>query len=74
MTVPMLFGWEAIATALTVVVVVAVAFVVLRSAVADATERAEWQGWLDGRSSRRRGPPGGPDGSRLGQEPAPADI
>ena len=56
MTVPPLFGWEDIATVLTVVVVHAVAFVVVRSTWADRTERAEWQAWLDARPNRERAP------------------
>jgi len=61
MTVPPLFGWEAILTVLVVVVAVAVAFLLIGSARADGTERSEWQAWLDARSSRRGHPVPDPD-------------
>jgi hypothetical protein len=56
MTVPPLFGWEQILTVLTVLVTVAVLFVVVRSTWADRTERSEFQGWLEGRSGRHPEP------------------
>jgi hypothetical protein len=52
MTVPPLFGWEFILAGLLVLVAVAVAFLVVGSARASRSERAEWQAWLDARSAR----------------------
>jgi hypothetical protein len=56
MTVPPLFGWEAIATVLVLLVAVAVAFLVVGALRMGATERSEWQAWLDARSSRPQDP------------------
>jgi hypothetical protein len=56
MTVPPWSGWEEILTALVLVVAVAVAAVVVLVVARAATERSEWQAWLDGRSARRRNP------------------
>jgi hypothetical protein len=56
MTVSMLFGWETIATAVTVLVVVAVAFLVVGAASRSSAGRAEWQAWLDARSGRHQDP------------------
>ena len=56
MTVPFLFGWEALATLVVVVAVVAVAVVVLLQAGKDDGGRSEWQAWLDGRSAGLRYP------------------
>jgi hypothetical protein len=51
MTVPLLFGWEGIAVAVTVVLVVgAVAFLML-AAGRGASGRSDWQAWLDARSA-----------------------
>jgi hypothetical protein len=51
MTVPPLFGWEAIVVALVVVVVVAAGFLVIGAAARSSHGRSEWQAWLDGRSA-----------------------
>jgi hypothetical protein len=53
MTVPPLFGWEAILAVLVVVLVVGVAFLVVGAARASGTERSEWQAWLEARSHPR---------------------
>ncbi|MCW2699652.1 MAG: hypothetical protein JWQ45_1187 [Blastococcus sp.] len=53
LTVPPLFGWEVIVTGLVLLVLLAaVVFLLLMSGRA-ASGRAEWQAFLDGRSSRR---------------------
>jgi hypothetical protein len=54
MTVSFLHGWGDVATVLAVLVVVAVAFLVFTAAGPAVTGRAEWQAWLDARSSGRR--------------------
>ena len=54
MTVPPLFGWEHILTALTVVLVVAVAGLLVLAAGRARSGRSEWRAWLDERSARRR--------------------
>ncbi|MGZ4565451.1 MAG: hypothetical protein ACXVXR_01290 [Blastococcus sp.] len=51
-TVPPLFGWEHILTALLVGIVLAVAFVVFAAAGSNMSERREWQAFLDNRSHR----------------------
>jgi len=51
MTVPPLFGWEHIMTALVLVGALAVAFLLLAAARAAGSGRSEWQAWLDARSS-----------------------
>src|SRR4051794_1389418 len=56
MTVPLLFGWEHILTAVTVGVVVAVAALVVLAARKGASERSEWQAWLDARSRGHQDP------------------
>ncbi len=56
MTVPPLFGWEAIATVLVLVVAAAVTFLVVATTRAGAEERSEWQAWLDARSMRHQDP------------------
>jgi hypothetical protein len=61
MTVPPLFGWEAILAVLTILVAVAVTFLVMGATGAGADERSEWQAWLDARSSRRPVPATDPD-------------
>jgi hypothetical protein len=53
MTVPMLAGWEHLATVVTVVLVCALLVAGLLAAGVAGTGRAEWQAWLDARSSRR---------------------
>jgi hypothetical protein len=62
MTVPFLFGWEHVVTALLLVIALAVVFFVLAAAGRNVSERAEFQAWLDARSNGRRDPaPEGPD-------------
>jgi hypothetical protein len=56
MTVPPLFGWEAILTVVALVVVVAVAFFVASAAGRAADSRSEWQAGLEARSSRPEDP------------------
>jgi len=53
LTVPPLFGWEAILTGLLLLIAVAVAFLVIAAARAGASGRSEWQAWLDARSRRQ---------------------
>jgi hypothetical protein len=77
MTVPPLFGWEGILSVLVVVVAVAVAFLVFSTTRAGATERSEWQAWLQARSGRLDEPAPDPDdGSRTvrrdGDRPLPS--
>jgi hypothetical protein len=50
MTVPPLFGWQEIITALLLVIAAAVAFLVIAAVGAAASGRSEWRAWLDGRS------------------------
>jgi hypothetical protein len=50
MTVPPLFGWEAIFVVLVVVVVVAAGFLAVGVLAQGRRGRSEWQAWLDGRS------------------------
>jgi hypothetical protein len=52
MTVPPTFGWEDIATALLVVSVVAVAFLLIGAAAASLGGRSEWHAYLGARSGR----------------------
>jgi hypothetical protein len=53
LTVPPLFGWWEILVLLVVVLVVAVIAFLFLGAGPAASERSEWQAFLDGRSSRR---------------------
>ena len=53
MTVPPLFGWQALVTVLVVLIVLAALFVLIASAATGRSERSEWQAWLDARSIRR---------------------
>jgi hypothetical protein len=53
MTVPPLFGWEAILTGLLLLVAVTVAFLVIAAARAGVSGRSEWQAELDARSRRQ---------------------
>jgi hypothetical protein len=55
MTVPPLFGWEHIVLVLALVAVVGVAFLVHSVARGSVHERADWQSWLESRSSRPEG-------------------
>jgi hypothetical protein len=52
MTVPPMFGWEEIVTTLTLLALLAVAFLVAGAAGAAVHGRSEWQAWLDGRSNQ----------------------
>jgi hypothetical protein len=52
LTVPPLFGWWEILVLLVVVLVVAVVAFLFLGAGPAASERSEWQAFLDGRSSR----------------------
>jgi hypothetical protein len=56
MTVHLFFGWEDVLVGLLLLVAVAGALAVSAVARADATGRAEWQAWLDARSSGRQDP------------------
>jgi hypothetical protein len=58
MTVPPLFGWEHIVLVLAVMAVVGVAFLLHSVARGSVHERADWQSWLDARSSRPAAPAG----------------
>jgi hypothetical protein len=60
MTVPPLFGWEEILAVLILLVIVAVAVLVVLAAGTDASDRSEWQAWLDARSGERPDPDGPP--------------
>ena len=56
MTVPLLFGWEAILVVLVVAVAVAVAFVAFGALRPGRSDRSEWQAWLETRSAAHRQP------------------
>lgn len=56
MTVPLLFGWEHVVTALLLLVAVAVAFFLMSAAGSNSSGRAEWQAFLDARSHESGGP------------------
>ena len=56
MTVPFLFGWEHVMTALLLVIALAVVFFVLAAAGRNVSEQAEFQAWLDARSHDRPDP------------------
>jgi hypothetical protein len=68
MTVPPLFGWGDILILLLLLVAVAVAFFVTTAVGTEAGGRAEWQAWLDARSSSRQAP--APDPGDRPAEPA----
>jgi cytoskeletal protein RodZ len=53
LTVPPLFGWEALLVLLAVLVAVGVLVAVVGTARAGATGRSEWQAYLAARSSGR---------------------
>ena len=55
MTVPPLFGWEHVLTALVLVVVVGVVALVVLAAGRGRSRRTEWEDWLAGRSAAARG-------------------
>ena len=69
MTVSFLHGWGDLAAAVTVLVLVAVAFLLFTAAGPAVTGRAEWQAWLAARSSGRPAP-----ASEPAQEPAPDPV
>ena len=75
MTVPLLFGWEAILTVGALLVALAVAFFVVSAAGTAKGGRSEWQASLDARSRRPRGPAAdGDDRSvELVRPPEPGD-
>jgi hypothetical protein len=52
MTVPPLFGWEAIVAVLVLLLAVAVAFFVLSATGHAPSGQTEFQAWLEARSSR----------------------
>jgi hypothetical protein len=52
MTVPPFFGWEHIVLVLALMAVVGMAFLLHSVARGSVHERADWQLWLDARSSR----------------------
>jgi hypothetical protein len=56
MTVSPLFGWGDILILLLLLVAVAVAFFVTTAVGTEAGGRAEWQAWLDARSTSRQAP------------------
>ncbi len=56
LTVPVLFGWQHIVTALLLLIAVAVICAVLGAAGSNARGRAEWQAFLDARSHGGEGP------------------
>jgi hypothetical protein len=58
MTVPPLFGWEAIVVVLVVVVVVAAGFLAVGALARGPHGRSEWEAWLDGRSGGASPPDG----------------
>ena len=74
MTVPPLAGWEVILTVVALVIAVAVVSLVILAAGAAENGRAEWQAWLDARSSRQGDPATDPDGrSTQPVRPEPGD-
>lgn len=58
MTVPPLFGWENIVLVLALMAVVGLAFLLHSVARGSVHERADWQSWLEARSSRPTIPAG----------------
>ena len=63
MTVPPLFGWDAILTVLAVLIALAVVFFLVAAAGRSVDSRSEWQAGLAARSRVRRFPDGeSPDG------------
>jgi hypothetical protein len=60
MTVPPLYGWEAILVGLLLLIAVAVAFLVVAAARAGTSGRPEWQELLDARSRRHHDPAADP--------------
>ena len=71
MTVPFLFGWEHVMTALLLVIALAVVFFVLAAAGRNVSEQAEFQAWLDARSHGHIDPvTSGVAGPTDGRQPA----
>jgi hypothetical protein len=68
MTVPPLFGWEHIVLVLALMAVVGLAFLLHSVARGSVHERADWQSWLEARSSRPSAP------SDVAEGPAPESI
>jgi hypothetical protein len=69
MTVPPLFGWENILVVLLVLVAIAVAFFIITAAGPAASERQDWQRFLESRSGRSADP-----GDRAGEPVGGADV
>jgi hypothetical protein len=64
MTVPPLFGWEAILTVVAILLTLAVGYLVILASRTSKDSRSEWQAFLEARSSRpAAGPPRRPAGS-----------
>ena len=55
LTVPPLFGFESVATAVVIVLVVAAAAFLLLASGRGGSGRTEWQAWLDSRPTGRAG-------------------
>jgi hypothetical protein len=68
MTVPPLFGWEHIVLVLALMAFVGAAFLLHSVARGSVHERADWQSWLEARSSRPTAR------ASVGQDPVPAPI
>ncbi|RFU21923.1 hypothetical protein [Geodermatophilus marinus] len=73
MTVPLLHGWEDVATFVALVVLAALLLLVAGAIGLAGNSRSEWQAWLAARPSRRdaaegprRGLPGGPARDQAG--------
>ena len=71
MTVPFLFGWEHIVTAVLLVIALAALFLVLTAAGRNVSERAEFQALLAARSHRRSEWVGTAEAGRLPDEAGP---
>lgn len=72
MTVPPLFGWEGILTVVTILLIVAVSYLLVLASRSSKDSRSEWQAFLDARSSRPATDPStGPAGST---RPSSTDV
>jgi hypothetical protein len=69
LTVPPLFGWEHILTGLTVLVVVAVVFLLVAASGMAENERSDWRAGLDARSRARRDPEFDPEDEDVALRP-----
>ena len=72
MTVPMWFGWEAVATIVVVLLVVGAGYLLVGAARAGASRRDEWQAFLDARSAGNRRPTVLDDGVAGTRQPSDA--